>query len=352
MAGDLSIQESVEVASGSYRGSPQPILHEYGGLKISLGPARPGAPLVESTLDPNARMGLAAFKLRERVEFKEAKHARNQAPMNWGGEGRNGPLASPLSEPHSETAHEHGVDPSAAPLSAPSARLSGRIGVGIIIVSGPGALSISASEQTRIIAEIQNGLSYLAAASPARDVTFVHDINVVNVNAADNPNPQDWEAGERAWRDAALSELEHAPGSAGIRAFVSKVKSRTSAPYAYAAFFSKYTLFHFAYALPGSTPHLMMNYWNDGWGIDNIDAVFAHETCHIFGAPDEYSAASCNCGGRWGPYGVPNINCESCAPGGSVDCLMLKNTFTMCSATPYHVGYKGLPPYGSGSPTV
>ena len=29
---------------------------------------------------------------------------------------------------------------------------------------------------------------------------------------------------------------------------------------------------------------------NDGWGQSNLDSVFAHETGHIFGAPDEYAS--------------------------------------------------------------
>ena len=37
-----------------------------------------------------------------------------------------------------------------------------------------------------------------------------------------------------------------------------------------------------------------MHYDNGNWGPDNINRVFAHETCHIFGAADEYG--SCGCG--------------------------------------------------------
>ena len=42
-----------------------------------------------------------------------------------------------------------------------------------------------------------------------------------------------------------------------------------------------------------------MQYAIDGWGPNNIDRVFAHETCHIFNAPDEYAASGCDCGGAW-----------------------------------------------------
>jgi hypothetical protein len=82
-----------------------------------------------------------------------------------------------------------------------------------------------------------------------------------------------------------------------------------------------------------------MAYSNDGWGPDNIDRVFAHETGHVFGCPDEYAGSSCNCGGSWGRFGRPNTNCENCAPGGGIDCLMKGNTWQVCDATHAHLGW-------------
>ena len=49
---------------------------------------------------------------------------------------------------------------------------------------------------------------------------------------------------------------------------------------AYIGFFSKYNQKHFAYAYFGGGP-LYMQYSNDGWGPDQIDRVFAHETGHV-----------------------------------------------------------------------
>jgi hypothetical protein len=80
-----------------------------------------------------------------------------------------------------------------------------------------------------------------------------------------------------------------------------------------------------------------MQYANDGWGPDNIDRVFAHETGHVFGAPDEYKDSKCECGGNHGRFGDPNDNCETCGPGEI--CLMKKNDFTMCRHTYRHLGW-------------
>jgi len=87
-----------------------------------------------------------------------------------------------------------------------------------------------------------------------------------------------------------------------------------------------------------------MNYANDGWGPVNIDRVFAHETCHIFGAPDEYRESGCECGGRFGADGWPNDNCENGATNGGVPCIMRANDWAMCDCTRHHLGYSGLAP--------
>jgi hypothetical protein len=82
----------------------------------------------------------------------------------------------------------------------------------------------------------------------------------------------------------------------------------------------------------------VLQYSNDGWGPDNIDRVFVHETGHIFNAPDEYADSHCDCGGSWGYFHLPNLNCENCAPGGSVSCIMSHNDWQMCACTPRRIG--------------
>ena len=93
---------------------------------------------------------------------------------------------------------------------------------------------------------------------------------------------------------------------------------------------------HFAYA---NSLRTVMHYDNDGWGHDNIDRVFAHETGHVFGCPDEYAASNCNCGGSTAGSAMPNDNCENCAPGGGIACIMKKNDWAMCNATYRHLGW-------------
>ena len=118
----------------------------------------------------------------------------------------------------------------------------------------------------------------------------------------------------------------------GVLSYVEDIRIRFGTRWTFCGFFTKYPLGHFAYASIGG-PRLVMDYNNDGWGPDNIDRVFAHETGHIFGCPDEYASSGCNCGGGWGRFGIVNGNCENCAGGGGVACLMKGNTFSVCG---YH----------------
>jgi hypothetical protein len=263
-------------------------------------------------------------------------HLNEQAIVNLSGQDAGGSGSRPPAAPS-------GAKIVAAPLAK---RLAGRIAVGVIMVSGPGTLALTTDEQVQIAAEIQNGLSWLGGQSPAKDVTWVHDSHHVTVDvqpAAEPVGPDPWEHFERPWRDAALAALGYPPGPAGVDAFISALRTSKAADAAYCAFFTHYTLNHFAYC---TGPYLVMEYANDGWGPDNLDRVFAHESGHVFGAPDEYRESGCNCGGSYGFFNQANVNCESCAPGGGVDCLMKANSWTMCSVTPYHLGYNGLPPGG------
>lgn len=136
-----------------------------------------------------------------------------------------------------------------------------------------------------------------------------------------------------------MAELGWGAGMSNVGAYVQDLRSRLHTRWGYCAYFTKYPTGHFAYASLGG-PRLVMQYSNDGWGPDNIDRVFAHETGHIFGCPDEYASSGCNCGGQWGYLRTPNSNCVNCADGGGVDCIMRSNDWAMCEFTRTHLGWR------------
>ena len=348
MAGDVGFTEGAMFASvrGASGAAPLPALHEYGAnFSIGLGlPPRPRPSAL--SLSEAEQLGLAALNMRQSATYIRDKEARAYADRNWGIAEPSGP--QPLHgdlDPHQDPAPE---DPSTAAAAPPgtSERLSGRVAVGIIMVAStrPG-IGLGEDQQLKIVAEVQNGLSWLGAQSPAKDVTWVYDIHSVTVDVPDVTNGFTYEDFEAPWRDAALESLDLQAGLSGVRTYNQDLRTRLNAEWSYCAFFTRYTLGHFAYAGLGG-PRLVMHYDNDGWGPNNIDRVFAHETGHIFGAPDEYAASGCHCGGSHGHLGQPNGNCETCAPGGGVQCIMRANSWAMCSFTPLHLGYTdpGAPP--------
>jgi len=217
------------------------------------------------------------------------------------------------------------------------------IAVGVVIVSGTQSdLAFSTAEQQQVIQEVQEGLNFLANAEPRANITFVYDIRLVTVSAT--PGSTDtYENAESPWRDAALQQMGFPANRSGSVQYVQNLRSSRGTNWAYVGYFTKYPLHHFAYAIDEK---ICMNYSNDGWGSDQINRVFAHESCHIFGAADEYG--NCSCGGSYGHLGVPNNNCVKC-PGTHVSCLMEANVLEICQWSRGQIGWDDrLLPTGRG----
>jgi len=162
---------------------------------------------------------------------------------------------------------------------------------------------------------------------------------------------------EPHWRDPALAALGLPAGVAGVKQHNQALLDRTwpggtKARWAYTVFVTRYACGWMGYAHPGSGYAVLQLDWLSdnrgnfagtgygGFGPFGIDRVFAHETGHIFGAPDEYAESDCAVtdpdskptlanGFR---LTVPNANCEVGNPA-SVDCLMKKNTAVLCPST-------------------
>jgi hypothetical protein len=146
-----------------------------------------------------------------------------------------------------------------------------------------------------------------------------------------------WEA-EDKWRDPALVQLGFPVGGDGIAQLTEFFRSAVGAQYGFVAFFTKMPTAWFAYA--GSLRVTMRGSGSfENW--TSINFVFAHETGHIFGAPDEYQASGCTCTGMAGWFFTEaNGNCDPCASN-PVNCLMKNNTVnSLCVFTPPHIGWE------------
>ncbi|XXF76506.1 RICIN domain-containing protein [Myxococcaceae bacterium GXIMD 01537] len=343
MAGDIPLQERLILLgepSGPKALQPEAVekgraLHVYGDrvriLEQELipkgvpGGEEPTDVSLEGLSDTEA-LGVSAFMLRQSQSYARAKRQRPRQGETW--DFRAGGCIVPT---------PGGVAADLAKAAAPtSAYLEGTVAVGIIIVAGPtAATQFSAAERTKVVAEVQNGLSFYASTNPRAGLTFVYDIQFVTLSVPPDPSAPDLEG---LWRDPAMAALGFPATWASVGQYIEGLRTTFKTRWSYCAFFTKYPVFHFAYASIGG-PRLVMQYDNDGWGPDNIDRVFAHETGHIFMCPDEYAASGCDCGGSWGRWGKPNSNCERCAPSGGFPCIMKVNSWEVCTVTPAHVGW-------------
>ena len=197
-----------------------------------------------------------------------------------------------------------------------------------------GNLRITPTERQTVVGEVQQGLRFLANEEPKANVSFVYDFQYVEVNAAPG-DTSDYESAEAPWRNAALQKMGFAASRQGSVDYVQQLRQKKGTDWAYVGYFTKYQLHHFGYA---GDERICMEYANDGWGPSFINGVFAHETCHIFGAADEYAKSNCVCGERNGHLSVPNNNCVNCS-GAHVQCLMDQNTLTLCRWTQGQIGW-------------
>ena len=344
MPGTRSTSKSGSNAKARSEGQPPDndggLLHNY-GPNVQIRRAQPaeigGQPFAAAAvpkatvavLNQTEKLGLSAFNLRRSAKYRAAKAKRPRDGEDWDMHG-----CAPEAPVGRDAMQALGA---AAPgeRGAGDPFLAGSVAVGIIIVNGPTAATrFSAAERVKVVAEVQAGLTWLGNQDPASGVSWHYEINNVSISTSTTATAAD---DESRWRNPAMGALGQTQNWQGVLNYVSALRTRLGTRWAYCVFFVKgYPLWHFAYA---SAPRIVMDYANDGWGPDNIDRVFTHETGHIFSCPDEYAAASCSCTTTHGIYNEPNRNCATCAPGGGVACLMKANDWTMCASTRRHLGW-------------
>ncbi len=348
-ASDL-IEKRVEDAGGRvfHRFGPQVLIAELPEQRrlhlpefrgVALGATAEAVEVDTAGLDETGALGLAALKLRETDEFLRAKARRPLAGEPWDAQGAMPPDAPPEVS-GAEVAAPAWAQAGALPTSG---RLMGKVAVGVIIVQGPSAdLQFTEAERTKIVAEVQNGLTWLGSMEPSRGVSWSYEVRTPSITATRGPDTLSFAEKEERWRNPTMAALGFSADWAGVGAYVSDLRTRLRTDWAYCAFFTRYPIGHFGYASIGG-PRLVMDYNLGAWTVENMDRVFAHETGHIFGAPDEYASSGCNCSGEWGFYRKPNSNCENCAAGGGMACIMKANEWSVCPYTPAHLGWGPVP---------
>lgn len=228
--------------------------------------------------------------------------------------------------------------------------LVGRIAVGIVFVDSTVAqYQITDQEKSKIVAEAIEGLNMLSGFEPRANIQWFYDFKRPKISLPaskfTNSNKDSW---EDMWRNAAMQQLGYSASYNGMVAYANKIRADNNAAWSYTLFVTKYPKVWFAYEWGN---HVVMDFGVDNWGIDNFNLVFAHETGHVFGCPDEYGSSGCNCTQLGGRYQIANGNCQPCATN-FVPCLMCANTPAVCDYTRGHLGWNELAVQSKGTTTL
>ena len=304
-------------------------------------------------INDTSSLVIDAWNLRKSESFRDAKSSREDEGVTWDYHQKTSDGDQLTSEeekekglglkgcdiPVEDSDALESTTGAAAPTNT-SEYMIGKVAVGVIIVDGPSGTDVKFSDQelTKVVAEVQEGSNILINLSPpGANLSFVYDIQRIQLNL--NPSSV---SDEQQWRNPAMSRLGYPTGSAGLYNYLQHLRTNRwpgiTVDWAYIAFFTKYNASWFAYATLGG-PRLVMQYSNNGWGPDQIDRVFAHESGHIFGAPDEYSNSRCNTEEIFGHLRVPNCNCEVNNPS-SIACIMKSNSSAICTCSIGHFGWR------------
>lgn len=295
-------------------------------LTVSDGPVPPDLPVI-----PELQPWLHAWNILVSPGYQSALASR---PATW----------LPL-----------GLSRAAIGVAPPPAipTLTGDIAIGLVLVDGPsgGHAALSLIDHADIGLGVIHALEHLYRNAPrSTKLVFVVEQKWVKLTidpatipgVISHPTFQQQEDREKLWRDPALQALGYSAGFAGVDAYRAALRSRAwpaGAPQqAIIGFVTRYNTASNAYAAMGrwivNLPQIDIYP-----GRNHIDRVFAHETCHLFGALDEYNG--CNATLVSGPFGAFNGNCihNPLATLGQAPCLMAGTSDDLCAWSKAHVGW-------------
>ena len=287
-------------------------------------------------LGPEAIRAIRGWNRGFAASFRALKSGRSSEGKSWGDPNYapEGPVQPPKGVGGEEETDSGPFPDQPAPEDDTSAYLIGTVAVNVILVRGQAPpYTFSQMEYDTVVAEIQDGLGWLGSLEPKANVSWFYDFREVTLDLDPAQIP---DFSEDTWRDAAMAKLGYPASWSGLEKLVRDRRTALSTDWSFAIFVTRFPLWHFAYAFK---PRVVMNYDLDGWGIDDMDRVAAHEVGHIFGAADEYAESKCDCKERFGYLQVENANCELCAST-HVDCLMSRNTWALCDYTRGQLGWR------------
>lgn len=202
--------------------------------------------------------------------------------------------------------------------------MAGQISIGIILPESNGAVDPStenwqASRMDNVLGEIADGLTWWAENNPSGNLSFVYDIHK-QVSTRYEPISRGSDQ-DGLWIRETLAAIGYDGRDKREQAYayLNDLRRKNKTDWAAVVFVvdskndpdGMFSNDYFGYSYGHA---IVMTYDNDGWGIDGMNHVLAHEFAHNFGAADQYCSPSyfcCEGGGQYGYLGIPNGGCEA-----------------------------------------
>jgi len=229
--------------------------------------------------------------------------------------------------------------------------MMGSVSVGVLLLESDGTGETSTeswtgTEENQVKSEIKEALNWWIGQDTNAGISFVYDWNYgvsVSIEPINHPSVFTDSSWEEQWVTEAMATLGYSSGDrfARTRSYINDLRTANNSDWAFAVFvvdssndadgcFSDAnppTFMPCAWAYLGG-PFVVMTYDNDGWGINRMNQVMAHETGHIFYATDEYDGTT-----EYSGY----LNAADVEGSG---CLMDNNNLCLSSGTKLQIGWR------------
>ena len=243
-------------------------------------------------------------------------------------------------------------DPQLLELSGPgpgyydtSEYMIGSVVVGVIFLESNGSIDPNTenwtpTEESNVQNEINQALTWWAGQNTFAGISFTLDVHLAVPTSYEpiiHPSAITNDAWEKLWVCEAMAGLGYSSGDwmKRTRDYINAIRTTYNTDWAYAVYVVDssadvdgcFSDGFCAYAYLGG-PFAVMTYDNDGWGINAMNQVFAHETGHIFWATDEYNLIT-----EYSGY----LNAADVEGSG---CLMDTNALSLSSGTKLQIGWR------------
>lgn len=213
----------------------------------------------------------------------------------------------------------------------------GSVSVSIILPESDGTWDYNQENWTKqqeelVLQEIQAGYTWWKDLNPAANLSFKYhffsgrtDERAKTMYEPINRPSYTSSEGEELWMNEIMAKFGYIDGDyvEKIRAFANNKRKNDNTNWAFVIFVvndnsgyaTSFTDGQSAYSNYGG-PYMVLTYNNNGYYIENMDGVFAHEMGHTFYALDQYPEALQDCAKRLGYLNYANQNSQYSLSGG------------------------------------